>query len=389
MYADLVYRREGEVVSTDRAFILFVFGLRERVDELVLFGRLHPEPGRAPYALPEGVRHAPLPHYPRVTDLPAMLRALRGSVRAFREELRDLDVVWVFGPYPVSLLLALVAVREGTPLVLGVRQDFPAYVRSRLPGRGWGWAVAAARAIELAFRLLARRAPTVVVGEALAPRYRGGAPVLATGFSLVRDGDLVEEEEALARPWTWHVVTVGRVDAEKNPLLLPEILALLRERDPRWRLTVVGTGPLEGALLARARELGVDDGIELRGYVPAGRELWELYRGASAFLHVSLTEGLPQVLWEAAGAGTPIVATDVGGVAGALRGGELGLVVPPADARASADALERLSTDEELRRGLVARALAAAREETMDAQLDRIAALVREAVAQRRRRDRA
>lgn len=384
VYADLVYRRDGDRLGTDRAFILFVCGLVERVNELVLFGRLHPDPGPSPYVLPATIRHVELPHYDRVTDVLGVLRSLRGAVRAVRRSSAGLDVVWVFGPYPISVVIALVLRRAGVPIVLGVRQDFPTYVRNRLPGRGWAWAVPVARGLELVFRVLARRAPTVVVGEALAERYSWGpAPVLATGFSLIRESDVVEHDSALARPWHEPVrlITVGRIDAEKNPLLLPEILLRLHEQGRAARLVVVGTGPLEAALRRRAVELGVGDALELRGYIPAGEELWRLYRSADAFLHVSLTEGVPQVLFEARAAGLPVVATDVGGVRAALEGGEGGLLVPPRDAAAAGDAVERLAADTELRERLIRHGLAQARRQTTDAQLDEIVRLLRGAAA--------
>lgn len=372
VYADLVYRREGETLSTDRAFILFVTSLAPRLGELVLFGRLDPEPGRSFYELPrEGVRLVALPHYPSVTDVIGLLRSYRGARRAFLRELPSLDVVWIFGPHPLSLAFALAALRRGKRVRLGVRQDFPQYIRNRLPGRAWSWAVPVAHGLEWAWRRLSRRAPAVVVGEVVARRYPGS---LTTGFSLIRDDDLIPVDDALARPWEGRILTVGRLDPEKNPLLLPEILGRLRATDPRWRLTIVGRGPLEEALLERARELAVDDALEVRGYVPNGPELWTLYREANAFLLVSFTEGLPQVLFEAQAAGTPIVATDVGSVGAALGGGAAGLLVPPGDAGAAAQALERVRDDGELRRGLVERGLAQAAAETMDAQHERIAA---------------
>lgn len=384
VYADLVYRRDGDRLGTDRAFILFVCGLAERVNELVLFGRLAPDAAPAPYVIPDGIRHIAFPHYSSVRDLGGVVRSLRGSVGAFRRALPELDVVWLFGPYPVSIVLALMARRARVPLVLGVRQDFPEYVRNRLPSSRWAWAVPVARGLELVFRLLARRAPTVVVGDALAARYSlGRAPVLATGFSLIRAADVRDESEALGRSWEGELelLTVGRVDKEKNPLLLPDILAGLRERGVAARLTVVGTGPLEDALRARAEELGVGDALVLRGYVPAGPALWQLYRAAHAFLHVSLTEGLPQVLYEARAAGLPVVATDVGGVRAALDGGEGGLLVPPSDAPAAIGALERLVAEPELRERLVRRGLEEAGRQTMDAQLDAIVLLLRGAAA--------
>jgi glycosyltransferase involved in cell wall biosynthesis len=212
-----------------------------------------------------------------------------------------------------------------------------------------------------------RSAPTVVVGDELGRAYRrGGGPVLATGFSLITDADLVPVEQAVARDWDGEVrlLSVGRLDPEKNPLLLADIVELLPER---FSLDVIGVGPLEPQLRARAGAR-----IRLHGYV-AHPELGRRYRDAHAFLHVSLTEGLPQVLFEAAAAGIPVVATDVGGVADAVGHGERALLVPARDARAAAEAVERLADDATLRRTLVERGLAHVANETMAAQLQRIA----------------
>jgi glycosyltransferase involved in cell wall biosynthesis len=233
VYSDLVYRSDGETLSTHQAFVRFVTSLPPRVDEVVLFGRLDPEPGRSHYVLPaEGVRFVPLPHYPAVTALASQARAVARSRRLFEGELRRLDAVWIFGPHPMAVVLARAARRRGVPLFLGVRQDYPAYIASRLPGRLWAWAVPVAHALETAFRRLARTAPTVALGEELAQAYRGrGASVLTTGFSLVRAAELAPLEAALAKPWDGElrVLSVGRLAVEKNPLLLPEIVARLRD----------------------------------------------------------------------------------------------------------------------------------------------------------------
>jgi len=107
VYADLVYRAEGETLSTDRSFVKFVTSLPPRVDEVVLFGRLDPRTGRSPYAIPEeGVRFVPFPHYERVTSIGPLLRALPRSRSIFEAELERLDAVWMFGPHPLALELA-------------------------------------------------------------------------------------------------------------------------------------------------------------------------------------------------------------------------------------------------------------------------------------------
>jgi glycosyltransferase involved in cell wall biosynthesis len=164
---------------------------------------------------------------------------------------------------------------------------------------------------------------------------------------------------------------VGRIEREKNPLLLADVLARLRERDPRWRLVVCGEGPMEAQLRERCEELGVAEHAELRGYVPIDGELPRLYRESHALLHVSWTEGVPQVLFEAFAAGLPVVATAVGGVAAAS--GDAALLVPPGEADPPADALARVGSDAELRRALVEAGAARVREHTTEAECRRVA----------------
>lgn len=385
VYTDLVFREDEGGYSTDKSFILFIAALASTLGEVVLFGRRHPTRGRAPYGLPNThVRFVPFPYYPDATSIGGVLRSLSGSRRAFEAELDQLDAVWLFGPHPVAYELARVARRRGLAVFLGVRQDYPRYIGHRLPSRIWLWAVPVAHALEFAFRRLARTAPTVVVGDALASTYRGrGGRVLDTTVSLVRENDVADVKEAMSRCWDEKVrlLTVGRLDPEKNPLLLPEIVARLHEYHEGWQLTVVGSGSYDRRVAERASALGVADAIQLTGEVPFGDSLWELYTSSSAFLHVSLTEGVPQVLHEAAAAGLPIVATDVGGVRAALDNGRLGLVVPPRDAVAAVEALERLRTDYVLRRRLVEAGLAAARARTLDAEVDRVAEFFRSQLA--------
>lgn len=384
VYTDMAYRRDGEGVSTFRAFIRFPTQLPPRVDEVVVFARIAPEPGRGPYALPGGaVRVVALPYYPRVTHVFRMLRAIGGSCRRFSRELDRLDAVWIFGPHPVALVLAMIARRRGVALFLGVRQDYAQYIAHRLPSRRWRWAIPVARALDLAFRGVARGAPTIAVGAELARRYEGGhAPVLMTGFSLVSRADVVSLADALGR-WTdgdrapRHLLTVSRLDPEKNPLLLLDVIAALREEDPRWQLTIAGDGPLRDEMTARAAALGVTEAVSLAGEVANGPELWGLYRSAHVFLHVSLTEGLPQVLFEAQAAGLPVVATGVGGVPDAISDGRTGLLVEPRDAAAAVAAVRRVSDDRALRERLVRTALGEVEQQTIEAQLDRLAVFFR------------
>jgi glycosyltransferase involved in cell wall biosynthesis len=386
VYTDLVFRRTDAGLATDRAYVRFVLGLTDRLDELVVFGRLAPDEDRlrgsepqsppAPYLIcpRPRVRCVTLPHYETLADPLAVGRAVRGARAAFRRELDALDAVWIFGPHPLGLAFVASARRHGTPVALCVRQDLPAYVGSRIRGVKRPAALATAHALERSFRLLARRLPTVVVGPALEEAYSGGsAPVLPIRFSQVAEADLADPDDAVARPWEppLRLLSVGRLDPEKHPLLLADALAALRRDGRDWRLQVVGTGPLRDALAARASGLGLGDALELVGYVEAGPALWERYRGSHAFLHVSRTEGFPSTILEAQAAGVPVVATAVGGVAGAVAGSAL--LVPSDDAEAAAAALRRLADEPELRERLVRAGLAQAATGTRERELDRLA----------------
>jgi glycosyltransferase involved in cell wall biosynthesis len=191
--------------------------------------------------------------------------------------------------------------------------------------------------------------------------------------SVVRREDVATKP--LERDYSGEVVllTVGRFETEKNPLLLVKALAELeRERPGRVRLTWVGRGPLEDEVRELAAELGVADRIEFLSYVAFGPELLDLYRRAHAFIHVSFSEGVPKVLLEALACSTPIVATDVGGVRVALAGGEAGLLVPPDDLEALVAATRQLLDDRELRHRLVSRGLELAHELTLEAQAEQV-----------------
>jgi glycosyltransferase involved in cell wall biosynthesis len=352
VYTDYVYRRErpGGTVRAERAFALFLAALAPHVERLVLIGRLAPDGGaQARYALPPEIELAPLPHYASLADPRAVLASLRRSARHVWRALDDIDVLWVLGPYPHAMVLVAVALCRRRSVVLGVRQDWPSYVRRRRPGRRWMHR--SADVLEWTWRALARRLPVVAVGPELSANYAHAPAVHELVVSLVPASALARAGTPREYGGELSILSVGRLDEEKNPLLLADVLALLNRRDPRWRLRVCGEGDLAGALSDRLSDLGVADRADLLGYVPMGEELFELYRSSHALLHVSWTEGFPQVLVEAFACGLPIVATDVGGVSDGV--GDAALLIAPGDPHAAAEALERVAADAALRARLI------------------------------------
>ncbi len=311
-----------------------------------------------------------LPYYASLGRPLTALVAMARSVSALWSVLPGVDSVWVLGPHPLATLFAALAAARGRTVALGVRQDFPSYVRARNPNRRWMHLTA--DLLETAWRLLARWVPVVAVGPALAARYRRGR-TLELAVSLVPETDVGGTELDTRRDYTapeLRLLSVGRLEQEKNPVMLADVLARLRERSPRWRLLVCGEGPLQSALEARASELGVSEYLELVGYVPHDK-LRDIYLSSHVLLHVSFTEGVPQVLFEAFAARLPVVATAVGGVAAAVDGAAT--LIEPGNPAAAADAVEEVAAQNGLRTRLVAAGTRLAAGHTLDAEARRMA----------------
>jgi glycosyltransferase involved in cell wall biosynthesis len=379
----LVEAPDGPHIATDAAdfpFLTFACAVGSKFDSTLLFGRVRRTTASARLLLPDGITLVGLPYYDSLLQLAQVARAIPGTVRGFWRGLSRVDAIWVFGPHPFAFLLLGLALLRGKRVVLGVRQDTVAYYRERLPNPRWKPALLVVQVWDAGFRGLARIMKTTVVGNELARRYGGERPsLLPMSISPVRDVDVVSSP--LERDWngTINLLTVGRIDREKNPLLLVEAVAALEQEHPgRYRLAWAGTGPLEDAVRRRAAELGVSERIELFGFVPFGPELLDRYRKAHVFVHVSFTEGVPAVLIEALASGTAIVATAVGGVAAALGHGRAGILVPPANLDALVSALLNIANDQELRDRLVTHGLELARQYTLDVQTASIARFIKD-----------
>jgi glycosyltransferase involved in cell wall biosynthesis len=377
VYTDYAYHRVGGEVFAERAFALFLGRLAGELERLVLVGREAPEPSRARYAVGSGVELVSLPYYRSLSEPWGVLRASVQSLLRFWRALPGVDAVWLLGPHPLAVAFAALAAVRRKRIALGVRQDTRAYVGSRHPGRRLLGLAAAA--LDATWRALARRFPVVAVGPQIAAQYAGARSLLEINVSLVEDRDLIPVEQALRRSYEdeLRVISVGRLEEEKNPLLLADVLAELQDGEHRWRLVVCGEGAMQAALERRLRERGVADRAEVLGYVPFGSRLLELYRHSHALLHVSWTEGLPQVLVEAFAAGLPVVATDVGGVAAAV-GGAVRLI-PPGDAAVAAGELELIASDRSLREALIRSGHDYAVNRTATVEVARVARFVGEA----------
>ena len=161
-----------------------------------------------------------------------------------------------------------------------------------------------------------------------------------------------------------YVLFVGRFVEKKGLAHLIEAMRLVAECGQTVALVVIGDGPLAGALREQAR--GVR-GVAFRGWL-ANPEVRSWMRGAVALCVPSVTarsgdaEGLPTVILEAMAEGTPVIGSSHAGIAEAIEDDRTGLLVPPGDPRAIAEAVASLVAEPARRRALGAAARRAARE---------------------------
>lgn len=147
------------------------------------------------------------------------------------------------------------------------------------------------------------------------------------------------------------LVYLGRLKRYKELDRALEGVSRLRGRGVEPRLLIAGKGDDRPRLEERASEMGLGNRVRFLGFVSEERKR-ELLRRAWCTVYPSPKEGWGITNIEAAACGTPVVASDSPGLRESVADGESGLLVPHDDPEAWADALERVLTDDGLRRRL-------------------------------------
>jgi glycosyltransferase involved in cell wall biosynthesis len=147
------------------------------------------------------------------------------------------------------------------------------------------------------------------------------------------------------------VLCVARMYPRKRIQDLFRAAAILRARVPGIQVRIVGRGPEWPAMSRLHGALGLGEGVVLLGDLSRER-LAEEYANASIFCLPSVQEGFGIVFLEAMAAELPVVACRIAAVPEVVLDGATGLLVPPRDPGALAEAMERLIADPELGRRL-------------------------------------
>ncbi len=310
---------------------------------------------------------------PCYLDVPKLIAPWGFARMVHRLRESDVDVVHAHLGYSATLL-PLAARLAGLPCVATLhvmptqqegRERFKERLSIRSPQR-WGRLVFVSRA---AF-------------DAYAARY---GP--ATGsWRMIHNGINVKRFENEDRPRSgapvWAVVAALREEKGHLDLLAAwtEVVATV----PQSRLIIAGDGPFEARIKDEIRARRLESNV-----VMAGRceDVPGLLATVTGVVSASHTEALPTTLIEAAAAGVPAVATDVGGTAEVVRHLETGLLVPPHDPERLAKAILRVHGEPDLaeRLGRAGRARAQA-EFSLEAWAEALLDLYRDVMSRRCRR---
>jgi glycosyltransferase involved in cell wall biosynthesis len=281
----------------------------------------------------------------------AKLDIAPGLLGAVRRLARDKPDIWHLHAPNVTMMLAVLACPRIRPLVITHHSDI---VRQRVLKY-------AVRPIESAvYRRAARVLPT-------SPAYAEGSELLKRFAEKVTPLPLGIDLEPFHNPAPAAVAFAGELRAQHGAPLwlcvgrliyykgLPVALEALR--DVPGKLFIVGTGPLEAELKAKAAGLGVADRVLFHGHATAD-ELAGAYRAATAFWFPSTarSEGFGLVQVEAMASGCPAINTAIpgSGVPWVCRHEREGLTVPVNDSAALAAAANRLIAEPGLREKLAA-----------------------------------
>ncbi len=171
---------------------------------------------------------------------------------------------------------------------------------------------------------------------------------------------------------------VGRLSDKKEPLRLLDAFAILRERAAHvTKLVIVGSGELESAMRARAKDLGIDSAIVWAGPVDGAAHMCAF----DVLALCSRTEAFGYVLLEAMASGLPFVSTATGVAGEFVERGGCGLICDPWDAERFAALLLRVLEEPGLRQALSEGALRIAPGFSVRSMVDRISDLYSVAIS--------
>ena len=149
----------------------------------------------------------------------------------------------------------------------------------------------------------------------------------------------------------YRILASGRLVEKKGFALLVDACRLLADRGLRFECVIGGSGPLEASLRAQVERLGLGEHVSVTGQALQQEKIIDFMHGGDVYVLPCVwaadgdVDGLPQMLMEAMACGLPAVSTRLVGIPDLIRDDDTGVLVPPNDTAALADAIAGLMGD--------------------------------------------
>ncbi|HDO19270.1 MAG TPA: glycosyltransferase family 1 protein, partial [Thermoplasmatales archaeon] len=281
-----------------------------------------------------------------------------GTPKEMREIIKkgDFDVVHAHHAFARIPLNALAIARD-----LGIRSILTTHTVSFMPDYEYLW-----KTISYgypAYRMMLSKADEIIAVSVAAKKFIShftDVPVVVIPNGVdthkFRNIDKQEARKIMGFGDEAFFLYVGRLVSKKGLFTLLLAFKDVLKEIPEAKLRIAGKGKLKPILQSFVNVLGINENVEFLGFLP-GELLNPLFSSADIFvLPSSFGESFGIVILEAMASGTPVIGTRVGGVEEILGEGN-GILVPPSDPSALADAMVSLINDVDLQKKIVKRAL--------------------------------
>lgn len=374
IFSHKLFRRTPNGLRTTGALTMQVEALSPFFDQITLCVPVVEDPNFCGLGVDSTkVIFNPLPYYHGRTGFLVALPGLRRKIVNVTEQS---DLALAILPSYVGILASLLCQRKNFPLFLWVVGNWGQNVVIRRSS-SWGkWlaSVSLAPILNWSIKRVTRDILTFYNGKILFDQ--GKAYHYTRTSSSIRQRDLFSPEVTSPMHSPPLLLFVGRLSPEKGLPILLQAVAQLKAQGEMVHLQIAGSGEMQDTLRDYTQKLSLKDQVDFLGYISQRSELLRLYRESDMLILPSLQDLQPKVLLEAMSQSLPIITTCVGGIPSIIQDGVNGILIPPAKSNAIVSAVNKLKSDQELRRNLIKSGLKFARDHTVERETSRMIKII-------------
>lgn len=293
----------------------------------------------------------------------ALLKVLPRSVWLIAKNVSNWDILYPRLPSYIGIWGLIFAKVLRKPCFVWFGGDWAEYWVARKDTllRRWG-----GRFIDAVHKQLVRDTVTFVTADSLYEKFKRVTDHVYLMRTATLSEDQIVSESSAMQGEKIRILFVGQLEPVKGVKYLLEGLSILLRDGHQACLTIVGEGDHRSEMERQIADLQLQEHVSLRGYVPWGDKLFNVYREADVFVLPSLMEGIPKVMVEAMASGVPVIATRVGGVESVVSHNVNGKLIEPRSPDAIVEAILDLRGNPKLRQAIIEQGFETARNTTLE-----------------------